>query len=70
MDIAGLQENLSAVMGAMEGDIPREIREAVLVAEGDIDIIRFTYGEARQAAEVDKAVSELEELIAEHYREH
>lgn len=63
IDVAGLQQNVSAVMGAMEGDIPKTVRDAVFGVEAELDSIHFTVNETKQAAEVEKLFSELEHLI-------
>jgi hypothetical protein len=63
LDLAGLQQNFSAVMGAIEGDVPKAVREAIYQLESDLDSIRFTVGDAEQALEVEKAIIELENLI-------
>jgi hypothetical protein len=68
LDIEGLQQNVSAIMGAIEGDVPNAVREAVYQLESEIDSIRFTVADDRQAIEVEKAVAELEILIDSHDR--
>jgi len=68
LDIAGLQENVSAIMGALEGDVPKAVREAIYQLESELDSIRFTVADARQATEVEKAIAELGNLIDSYDR--
>jgi hypothetical protein len=42
IDIAGLEQVLSAVVSAMEGDVPKEVREATYGLDAEVDSIRFT----------------------------
>jgi hypothetical protein len=63
LDISGLQQNASLVMSAMEGDVPKEVRDAGFSLEGELDSIRFTVRQDQQARKVDKTFGELEDLI-------
>jgi hypothetical protein len=66
LDLSGLQQNASAVMSAMEGDVPKEVRDAVFSLEGDLDSILYTVSTQRQAEEVVKAFNDLEKLAAKY----
>jgi hypothetical protein len=58
-----LQYDLSAIMSAMENDIPKKIRDAVRSAESQIDSIRFTVNESDQRAHVERVLNELESVM-------
>src|SRR4051812_42906568 len=60
IDSTGLQLNLLAVEGALEGDIPQIIRDKVREAESSADNVAWAGGD-RQEAEV--VFDELERLI-------
>jgi hypothetical protein len=68
LSIEGLQQSLSAVMSALEGDVPKEIHDAVRKAEGWVDSIRFTMNEADRSAEVGRVLDELEGVVHRFYR--
>jgi hypothetical protein len=63
LDAEGLQRNLSGLMGALEGDVPADIREAFYFAEGEIDTIRVSMGPSRQRQEILNVLEHLEQLI-------
>ena len=63
IDISGLWQNASLVMSTMEGDVPKEVRDAVFSLEGELDSVRFTVRQDQQAREVEKIFGELEDLI-------
>jgi len=65
LDIAGLQANISAVMSAIEGDVPKPIREAIFSLEAEVDSIRFTVSSSSQTSYVDEAFLKLEKLLEE-----
>ncbi len=66
LSIADLELNLGAVMTAMEGDVPKDIRDAVFDAETQVDSIRFMVPESRQSEEIGELFRELEAIIARH----
>lgn len=66
LDIEGLQRNLSAVMSALEGDVPKEIHAAIQRAEAWVDSIRFTMNAADQPAEIERVLAELEGVVRRH----
>jgi hypothetical protein len=68
LNIEGLQQNLSAVMSALEGDVPKEIHDAVRKAEAWVDSIRFTVNVAEQPREVGRVLDELEDKVHRFYR--
>ena len=68
LSIEGLQQNFSAVMSALEGDVPKEIHEAIRKAEARVDSIRFTINEADRPAEVGRVLGELEAVVHRFYR--
>lgn len=60
MGIEGLQRNLSAVMSALEGDVPTEIHAAVRQAEARLERIRFTVNQVDRPTEVGRVLDQLE----------
>lgn len=68
LNIEGLQQSLSALMPALEGDVPKEIREAVRKAEAWVDSIHFTVNEADRRAEVGRVLDELEGVVHRFHR--
>lgn len=66
IDAVGLQQNLSAVISALEGDVPKEVSEAILKAEAWVDSIRFTVNESKQASEIEKVLCKLEAVLAQY----
>lgn len=63
IDIVDIQQKLSAIMSALESDVPKEVRERIFKAEAEIDSIRFTINTDDQYIEVNKTLDELESLI-------
>jgi hypothetical protein len=63
LSIEDLQRTLSAVMSALESDVPKSIHEALFEAEARVDSIRFTVGHADQPVAVARVLSDLESLI-------
>lgn len=59
----GIFQNISALMTALEGDVPREIREAFLYVDAEIDTIIYSVSESHQRERIDRVLTELEELI-------
>ena len=64
LDIAGVCSNIAAEAGAIEGDVPKPVREAIERAEGELDSIYWTTGDA---AEADRVLGEVEDVIARYY---
>ncbi len=67
LDIEGLQRILSALMSALEGDVPKAVHDAVRKAEAWVDSIRFTVNEAERPAEVGRVLDELEGVVHRFY---
>jgi hypothetical protein len=67
ISIEGLQANLSGEVAAMEGDVPRQVRDAVTRAEAWIDSARFSRGGSLQREEAERALEELERVISRYY---
>jgi hypothetical protein len=63
LGIDGLQHNLSALMSALGGEVPREIRSAIRNTEAQVDSIRFTTSDSEQPSAVDNALGELEAAV-------
>jgi hypothetical protein len=66
LNVEGLQQNIASVMTALEGDVPKEVRETIYEAEAAIELISFTVASAEQATALEKVFSELEGVIANH----
>ena len=66
LNVEGLHQNIAAVMTALEGDIPKEVRETIYEAEASIELISFTVDSAEQATALEKVFRELERVIAKH----
>jgi hypothetical protein len=64
LDAEGVTRNLSAIWGALEGDVPKEVRDAIIRAEGAIEIARFSTGGRRETLRI---LGELRDTIARHY---
>lgn len=64
--IERLQRILSAIMSRLEGDVPKEVRQAFLKTEAWVDSVRFTVNRSDQAAEVERVLRELERVIGNH----
>lgn len=63
MTIEGLQRNVGALEMALEGTIPKAVRDEVLRAESEIDTIRFSFAKEQQIHEVARVCQELEAVI-------
>lgn len=63
INIVDIQQKLSAIMSALESDVPKEVKERIFKAEAEIDSIRFTINTDDQYVEVNKILGELESLI-------
>jgi hypothetical protein len=66
LSLEALQDIFSTTMALMEGDIPKEIRNAVQKAESWVDSIRFTVNEVDQSSKVEDVLSGFEQLISEY----
>ena len=64
MDIIGLAANIAAESGAIEGDVPKPVREAIERVVDKLDSIYWTTGDA---AQVDGVLNEAEDMIARYY---
>jgi hypothetical protein len=51
---------------ALEGDVPKEIHRAVRETEAKLEYIRFGVNAARERDEVEKALQQLEPILASH----
>jgi hypothetical protein len=65
LGVADLQQTLSAIRTAIEGDMPAAaiIRQAIRDAEYHIEIAWFTMEQAEQAVEINKILNELESIV-------
>ena len=66
LDAEGLQQNLAAVMPALEGDVPEEIRKLLHNAEASIELIRFTVDSSEEAAALERIFTEIEHGISSY----
>jgi hypothetical protein len=66
LDAEGLQQNFAAVMSAVEGDVPDEIRNLLHNAEASIELIRFTVDSSEEAAALEKVFAEIENGISSY----
>jgi hypothetical protein len=64
LDIVGAGSSIAAEAGAIEGDVPKPVREAIERAVNNLDSIYWTTGDAAAA---DRVLSEVEEVIARYY---
>ena len=62
LDAPGVQRNLDASCRALEGDVPKVIRNAICHAEAALELICFTTKDRR---EVERVLSDLEVVIAD-----
>ena len=65
IDAAGLQANLSAVMMALEGDLPRRVRQAIVDLEAAVELIRFTSSGEKQVSALEGEFAELEGVLTD-----
>lgn len=63
LSLEDIQHTLSAIMSALEGDIPTTIREAFFDSEARIDSIRFTINESDRKKEVLRVLTDLDKTI-------
>ena len=64
LDIVGVGRNIAAEGGAIEGDVPKPVREAIERVVDKLDSIYWTTGDM---AEVDRVLGEVEAVIARYY---
>jgi hypothetical protein len=65
LDAEGLGQNIAATMTALEGDIPKSMREALFKAESDIELIRFTVDQDQERIEIEKVLRKLEQALTQ-----
>lgn len=67
ISLEGMQRNLSAIEGAIEGDMSgaKEIRQMLHKADNTIELARFTMGREEAVKEVTGLPSHLEALIVQ-----
>jgi hypothetical protein len=58
-----LQRELSGVMSAVESDVPKSVRDALVQAEARIDSARFTVDLEHQSTAIGKILDDLESAI-------
>jgi hypothetical protein len=68
IDLDGLAENLSAVLPAVEGDLPHDVRKCLKKVEATVEHTRFAVNKDRHAKELDPVFTELEHLVADYDR--
>lgn len=64
LDIAGLEQSLSKAISLLEGDIPKDVQDAIRWADAEIDTVQFTLSGNRAREAVEKVWRELDEVIA------
>lgn len=66
LDIVGLQQNVSALASSIEGDVPKTVRNELYHLEAQIENIRFTVDKELQNDEIEKLLSQFEQLITNY----
>jgi hypothetical protein len=64
LSVEELQVHISGNMSAIEGDVPKAIRDAAFVLEANIDTVRFTVDESSQHATITELMRDFASLIA------
>jgi hypothetical protein len=64
--IVDLQRFISATASAMEGDVPKEVREAAYKLDAEIDSIRFSVSASEQPKRVQEVFRDFERTVS-HY---
>jgi hypothetical protein len=62
--MASLQAYVEAIEMALEGDVPKEIHEAVRRTAEELEYIRFAVTEDREHDDIENARQELEAVLA------
>jgi len=63
LPVEDLQQTLSAVMSALESDVPKPVRDALFEAEAQVDSARFTVDTAERPHAVANILDALETAI-------
>ncbi len=63
LPVEALQQTLSAVMSAVESDVPKPVRDALFEAEAQVDSARFTVDRAERPSAVASILIDLENAI-------
>jgi hypothetical protein len=69
IDVDGLQQNVAAIMTALEGDVPQEVRDAIYKAESSIERIRFMVDFDEEASALEKVFNEIEGVNSKYSRQ-
>lgn len=64
LDLWGVHLNLRAVSTAIEGDVPKRVRDEVERAEGRLEEIHFMSGDRER---VEGVLQQLEEVLVTYY---
>jgi hypothetical protein len=64
IDVEELQANIAAVGMAMEGHLPKSLRQIVYDADNRLEEIRFAVNERDQHREVERVLHDLEGEVA------
>jgi hypothetical protein len=65
LSITGLQQNVEAISGAIEGDIPKPIRIVIENSVGDLELARFG-SEEIERERVERIHATLERLLKQY----
>jgi hypothetical protein len=63
LPVEALQQTLSAVMSALESDVPKPVRDALFEAEAQVDSARFTVDTPERPRAVASILDDLETAI-------
>jgi hypothetical protein len=63
LDVSGLAANLYALVPAMEGDLPSEVRAAIRSAQGEIESVHYMKNPDEQRAEVERILRRIEDTV-------
>jgi len=66
LDVDGLQENIAAIMTALEGDVPQDIRDVIRHAESEIEFIRFMVNSSEQRSAVEKILRGIDDTLSKY----
>lgn len=68
LDLRSLQYEFAGAGGALDGAVPRSVRDAVDRTQGELDGAEITIGEARQRAWALEALDAFDALLESEYR--
>jgi hypothetical protein len=64
ISIEELRARVNGNMSALEGDVPKAIREAAFVLEANIDLVRFTVEKSSQQETIAQLIDNFAALIS------